>query len=256
MALQPVFKRGYIDYLKNNIKPEAYLGDHFEYDQSQVVRLYGVPHPVGLLERLDPIPDGDLQSAIAIYEAYPDLSPLFAQQDDLWVYLTHVDLFEYVKKRWPIKIDNDLSVASQCDYISDHWFRGHHSIIRSTLMGLWWSVFCTIDESRSDKYELTKVLFCNYSFRTRYFGTSELIRHREAMIGILSFLHENPILFKSNIEVRGQFISRYFNQLGGVKLLVSLDRNFFRNECERIKQKLLDITERNQVQNIDVFDSF
>ena len=85
MALQPVFKRGYIDYLKNNIKPEAYLKDHFEYDPSQVVRLYGVAHPQGLLEQLNPTPDGDLQTAIAIYEAYKDITPLFAQPDVLWV---------------------------------------------------------------------------------------------------------------------------------------------------------------------------
>ena len=61
---------------------------------SQVVRLYGINHPEGLLERLDPSSEGDLQSAIAIYEAYEDITPLFAQQDDLWVYLTHVDLFD------------------------------------------------------------------------------------------------------------------------------------------------------------------
>ena len=252
MALQSVFKRGYVDYLKNNIKPEAYLGDHFEYDQSQVVRLYGVPHPEDLLEKLNPTPEGDLQTAIAIYEAYPNLSPLFAQQDDLWVYLTHVDLFDYVKKRWPIKTGKDVGIANQCAFIEDHWFR-NPSMIRSALKGLWWAIYCSIDESREDKYELSRVLFKNYSFRTRYFGTYELFRHKEATIGILGFLHDNPDIFAYSVENRGRFISRYFNQLGGVKQLASLDRTFFRAECERIKPKLLEITEREQVQNVDVY---
>ena len=99
MALQPVFKRSYIEHLKTHIRPSEYMGDHFEYDRSQVVRLYGIQQPEDLLQKLDPSPDGDLKSAIAIYEAYKDITPLFAQQDDLWVYLTHVDLMAYKGRR-------------------------------------------------------------------------------------------------------------------------------------------------------------
>lgn len=252
MALQPVFKKGYIEYLKTHIEPSLYLGNAFEYDRKQVVRLYGINHPEDLLERLDPSPDGDLQSAIAIYEAYKGITPLFAQQDDLWVYLTHVDLFEYVKNRWPIK--EDASKEVQINFISDHWFKSTNAI-RTTFKGFWWSVYCSIDESSLDKYHLTKVLFYNYTFRTRSFGASELFRYREAVVGILGFLDSNPDILFNNFENRGQFISKYFNQLGGVKQLASLGRSFFRAECERIKPKLLEVTDRENVQNVDVFKS-
>jgi len=228
MALQPVFKRGYVDYLKNNIKPEAYLGDHFDYDQSQVVRLYGVPHPEDLLEKLDPTPDGDLQTAIAIYEAYPDLSPLFAQQDDLWVYLTHVDLFDYVKKRWPL-IDSGGKSKDSVKYIKNHWFGNKDFFLRTTFAGLWWHIYLSHDDSRENKYELSEFLFKNNEFRTSSFGELPLIRHREAMVGILEFLKENPTLFDSGFNGKARYIQHLFNMIGGYKNLSSLPRGFFKS---------------------------
>ena len=85
MALQKVFKKGYMDYLKNNIKIADYMQDIFPVDESQVVRLYGVTQPLDLSSRVVPTREGDITTAIAIYEAYSGLAPLMAQQDDLWV---------------------------------------------------------------------------------------------------------------------------------------------------------------------------
>ena len=254
MALQPVFKRGYIDYLKNNIKPEAYLKDHFEYDRSQVVRLYGINQPEGLIERLDPSPEGDLQSAIAIYEAYKDITPLFAQQDDLWVYLTHVDLFEYVKKRWPIKTDKDVSLVSQCVFIADHWFRHSKHLFRTSIAGLWWYIKLTIDIERENKYELTTILFKNQEFRTNSFGELPLIRHREAMIGILEFLAENPSLFDNGFNAKARYIRHLFNIIGASKNLSSLSRDFFKAVLNRNFDKIIQAHDVNEVTaNAEIF---
>jgi len=255
MALQPVFKRGYIDYLRNNIKPESYLKDHFEYDPSQVVRLYGVPHPEGLLEQLDPTPEGDLQTAIAIYEAYPNISPLFAQQDDLWVYLTHVDLFEYVKKRWPIKTGREVSLAEQCDYISNHWFRHTKHLFRTTFAGLWWNIKLTVDEERDNKYELSEFLFKNQEFRTYSFGELPLIRHREAMIGVLEFLMENPNLFDNGFNAKARYIRLLFNIIGASKNISSLPRGFFKDVLYRNIDKIEETHDVNDVKaNSDIFN--
>ena len=34
MALQPIFKRGYIEYLKTHVEPSLYMGDSLDYDQA------------------------------------------------------------------------------------------------------------------------------------------------------------------------------------------------------------------------------
>ena len=226
MALQPVFKRSYIEHLRTHIRPIDYMGDHFEYDRSQVVRLYGITQPEDLLQELDPSPDGDYKSAIAIYEAYKDITPLFAQQDDLWVYLTHVDLFEYVKRRWPIKNDDDKE--KQIANIQNHWFRHGKHLFRTPIAGLWWQVFLTKDEERDNPYELTDLLFKNQEFRTVSFGELPLIRHKEAMIGILDFLKENEYLFQGGFNAKARYIRRLFFVIGGYKNLSYMKRDFFK----------------------------
>lgn len=245
MALQPVFKRSYIEYLKTHIRPSEYMGDHFEYDRSQVVRLYGIQQPEDLLQKLDPSPDGDLKSAIAIYEAYKDITPLFAQQDDLWVYLTHVDLFEYVKKRWPIKgEDNEKQVSD----IQNHWFRNPTKFLRTTFAGYWWQVFLTKDEERDNPYELTEVFFNSSQEFFARFSETALIRHKEAMIGILEFIKDHPELSGTGFDPKGQYIYRLFNSLGGYKLLSGLDRTYFRKILENKIDEISNISSRNEVQ--------
>lgn len=36
MALQPIFKRGYIEYLKTHVEPSLYMGDSLDYDQADL----------------------------------------------------------------------------------------------------------------------------------------------------------------------------------------------------------------------------
>ena len=250
MALQPVFKRSYIDYLKTHIRPSDYLKDHFEYDRTQVVRLYGIQQPEDLLQRLNPAPEGDFQSAVAIYEAYKDITPLFAQQDDLWVYLTHVDLFEYMKKRWPI---GNVEKEKQIEYIQNRWFRHSKHLFRTSLAGLWWQVFLTKDNERENPYELTEVYFgCGQDFHQR-FGELTLIRHKEAMIGILEFLKDHPELTAKGFDPRGQYISKLFNSVGSYKLLSNMDKNYFKQALEKRLDVIIQISNRTKVQNQDIF---
>lgn len=81
MALQKVFKESYIETLRNNIVPEYYAGESFDYDDTQIRYLANVEHPEGLLEKMNP--DNDLESAIALYEAYPTLTTLSASKIEL-----------------------------------------------------------------------------------------------------------------------------------------------------------------------------
>lgn len=248
MALQKVFIKSYADELRTHIDPVNYYGEEFEYDKTKVKFLSRIPHPQNLASYMEEHADNDCECAIALYEAYKDISPVFAQEERLWVYLSHVELFTYLKKRWSIKDEKD-----QLNFIRNHWFRSKNGLMRSSLMGLWWAVYCTIDENGEkngeDKYRLTRILFSNYSFRTTFFGASELFWYRDATRGILRFLVDNPEIIKNNFENRSQFITKYFNQLGGIKQLSALDEDYYYNECVRIKGKILAIRLREDIQN-------
>lgn len=247
MQLQKTFKDSYMktlrDAVKSGVAIPLYAADSFEVDQTQVKRLANIYAPIGLAERLNEVWDNDFLSAIAIYEAYKEISPLLASNEAFWAYITHVDLFNYAQKRWPKVKDSDCSA----DYIIDHWFIGAQGVLRNTAASLWWSVYNTVDEKRNNKYELTEVYFKNYTLRVVSLGTTQLIRHREAMIGILSFIKDNPSVTNNAFEYRGQFITKYFNRIGAVKQLAYLNREYFYMTCEKLKDKILSVTSRNQL---------
>lgn len=256
MELQKTFKESYMktlrDAVKSGVAIPLYGKEAFEVDTTQVKRLANVYAPVGLVEKLNEVSEDDFKSAVAIYEAYKDISPLLASNEAFWAYLTHVDLFSYAQKRWPKVKENDCSA----DYILDHWFVGSYGLLRNAIASMWWSVYNSIDESRENKYELTELFFKNYTLRIVAFGPSLLIRHKEAMIGILSFLLDNPDITNNALEYRGQFISKYFNRLGAVKQLSFLNREFFYSKCVHLKDKILSVTSRNQLSDESLYDDF
>lgn len=242
MELQKVFKHSYMDELRKNIHISDYQGEAFPYDPSKVKPLANVYKPEGLLDRLDP--DDDFESAKEIYQAYETVTPLLASLPDLWVYLAHVDLFPYVQKRWPRVFDEDVEEQ----YILNHWHENSH-FMRTTFAGLWWHTYLTYDKQRENPFELTEVLFKSQDFRTLRFGELGLIRHRPAMIGVLEFLIDNPDITQNAFDARGQYISRYFNLLGGTKQLSYMDKDYFKKKLIEIKPKLEQIKSIQDVQN-------
>jgi hypothetical protein len=223
-----------MDELRKNIHVSDYQGEVFPYEPSKVKTLANVYKPEGLLDRLDP--EDDFTSAIEIYKAYDTISPLLASLPDLWVYLAHVDLFPYVQKRHSDVLKDDVTE----EYIVDHWFKNKVSLFRMAIPSAWWSVYLSIDNNRENPYELTEILFRNQELRTNSFGPLTLIRHKEAMMGVLEFLNEHQELLVDGMNMRAQYIRKLFNFIGGTKRLEFMPKVFFKAELE----KRLDIISR------------
>ena len=245
MALQKVFTPSYTQFLKNNIQVENYQKESFSYDASQTRSLSGVIHQEDLLQRLDPSASGDYTTAIAIYEAFEKISPVFAQQDDLWTYLAHVDLFEYVKERW--EIPSEGTKEEKINHIEHHWFRDKFQFSRTTFAGFWWNVHLTISPELEDKYELTKYLFKNTEFRTSSFGEQPLIRYEGSMKGILRFVRDNESIFSTGFNAKARYIRHLFNILGGYKNIASLPREYFYSVLDKRKDTIKDIHDAKAV---------
>ena len=243
MELQKVFKHSYMDELRKNIHISDYQGDSFPYDPSKVKALANVYKPEGLLERLDP--EDDFTSAIEIFKAYDSVTPLLASLPDLWVYLAHVDLFPYVQKRYSDVFKTDITE----EYIVDHWFKNKVSLFRMVLPSAWWSVYLSVDNSRNNPYELTEILFRNQELRTNSLGPLTLIRHKEAMKGILEFLLEHQELLSDGMNMRAQYIRKLFNFIGGTKRLEFLPKEYFKSELEKRIHILSRKFTRDEIQN-------
>ena len=241
--LQKTFKDSYVKYLKDKVKAGVELDNYskgtFEYDATKVKFVANVYKPEGLLDRLMQT-SSDFEAAKELYEAYKDITPLLASTEQFWVYLCHVDLFPYVQKRW----GTDLNKS---EYIEDHWFFGKHGYVRNGLSSLWWSIYCSYDESKEDPYELSEILFRNFSFRVAWLKT--MLRTKEGLLGILEFLKENSDILETSFENRSRFIAKYVNLLGGVKQLSYLKRDYLKAELQKIKPVILKIKTRDDVQN-------
>lgn len=232
-----------MEELRRNIQVSDYQGEVFPYDPSKVKSLANVYKPDGLLDRLDP--GDDFTSAVELFKAYKNVTPLLASLPDLWVYLAHVDLFPYVQKRHSDVMKEDVTKK----YIENHWFENDVSLFRMALPSAWWSVYLSIDEDRENPYELTEILFKNQELRTNSFGPLSLIRHREAMKGILEFLKEHPFLLEDGMNMRAQYIRKLFSFIGGTKRLEFMSKDFFKAELERRIDVLSRKFTREDIQN-------
>ena len=181
MAYQQYIKNSFLDDLKGQIKEgkglELYFEEDFPIPEDMVQVIPQIKLPEGLCERMDP--KNELSSAIELYRAYKNLSPIQATDTYFWESLAHTNLFRYVKQRWPISPDTITP-----DYILQHWFvSSSANVSRHSLASLWWPVYLAIDEDLDNPFELTEVLFRNQTFRTRTYGTSLIFPIKEANMG-------------------------------------------------------------------------
>lgn len=228
MALQSILTKSYIEKIFEEVERgyglDRFLGESFPYDERELLVTPQIKQPVNLIGRLISTTEGDFVSAVALYDAYKTLKPIQAINAQFWESLALTDLFPYMQQRWSLKESKDLKRS-----IVNHFQVKSHGLLRHGLAGLWWLVHLTVDESRDNKYELTEVLFKNYTLRYVRFGVGKVIQHKEAAIGILQYIKDHEAEM-TNLENVSNGLTSYFNKLGAVKQLISLDRNFFYNE--------------------------
>lgn len=249
MALQKTFYEKYANQLqyeaKHGIGINRYTKLEFEYDKGQTLLIPTIEQPIGLLDKMNPL--DDLVSAKSLYEAYENISLLQASDESFWTYLTHVDLFPYVQKRNNKVLEEGFNDAK---YIDNYFFHGFGGLIYHPLAGLWWDVHCTIDKESSEPYKFTDYLFKDYGLRVTYMGRYALLRHKEQVFGILQFLMDNEDVANEHFRQRSRWISQYFNKIGAVKQLRSLDRDFFYSELTGHKDIILSIKTDEDVKTV------
>lgn len=163
------------------------------------------------------------------------LNPKQASDIGFWTYHNHHTFYQYIAKRWGDVWNEEKDVANPSTYIVNHWIQSNSSqgeLIDYPISGLWWSFYLTVDESRTDKYELTRILFKNFSLRTKYFGQARFARHKPAIIGALEFIKENNLEEKS-LEQAGRAIYPYINLLGGIRPLSYFDKDWFKDKLKK-----------------------
>lgn len=163
------------------------------------------------------------------------LSPKQASDIGFWTYHNHYTFYKYISRRWGDVWEDKKEVVNSSTYIINHWIQSNSAqgeLIDYPISGLWWSFYLTIDESREDKYELTKIFFKNSGMRTKYLGTARFARHKPAIIGIIEFIKENKLDDRS-LEQAVRGIVQYVNLLGGIRPLTYFDKEWFKSKLTK-----------------------
>ena len=247
MKPQKIFTPGYAETLRKRVASFGIVSDYgdkeFKYDDARVNYVLGLEQPDNLLQKLLDA-ESSCDAAIVLYESFPDLTPILASYAPFWEYLAHVDLYEYVRKRWP-KISDEGIIEQQ--YILDHWFVTK-GLMRHALATLWWTVSMSVDPSDPvDKYKMTKFLFDKREDFRLALGASTLFRHRAYTQGVMRFILDNPDVVKEYELPRERFIMQHFNRLGAIKQLSAMPEDFFYNELVKIKGDILKIKDINDL---------
>lgn len=150
----------------------------------------------------------DLENAIALYEAFPDLNETQASDIRLWTYLTHVSLRDYVRKRWPLAgtceqaMKDKKTKEAAISYVLSHWFASggnDRSLRRNAAARLWWAVrltrapwerdefFKDLGGKDADPYRFTRTLFSTQDVYQQVLERG-LGRDNRILITVLEFI--------------------------------------------------------------------
>jgi len=232
----PLFTSKYANRLYRNLEIEenleTYKENHFAFEKNFASGKSGIF--INNNFKLDP--DVHISNnSISLYENL-SIDEIQASDNRLWTYLTHVHFWNFMKKEW--KIDFSKDRIKIIDFIKDRYFLNTlniRSLTHNGISRLWWYTHLTIDESRKDKYELTKALLSlqdiPVSLLERSMGSSINVRK-----AVLEFVLENPEIKKGK---KIQDLMRLLNLAGGVKNIPMLKLNEIKNLLEGIKRHYL-----------------
>ena len=244
MIKQKLFSSHYIENLRKSTCSKAgwelYTKDLFDFKNIYVLEnpQIFVPNSIDLV-----LPEKgnshDIDNCKIIYEALRDMDPIQATDYRIWVYLTHVPFWSYMRKRRPVEKQPE---GKKSEYIIRHWFVDGISaknLLRNDISSFWWCGYLTYDKRRKNPYELTEELYSMLDY-TRHLLPGKQVRNREFVHALLEFVIENTALFSTHKEEKVRFLMRKFNYISGYKILASLNKeeikSIFQSYVDEVKK--------------------
>ncbi len=176
----------------------------------------------------------EFESGKLLFESLK-LTPKQASDIGFWTYHNHYTFYKYIAIRWEDLWNENKNNIKPSTYVLNHWIQSNSSqgeLINYPISGLWWSFYITVDETREDKYELTKIFFKNQTLRIHQLGTARFARHKPAILGVLEFIkkYENKL---NSLEEASRTIIPYVNLLGGIRPLSYFEKDWFIDKLEK-----------------------
>ena len=155
----------------------------------------------------------------------------------LWAYLSHIQFWNYMRKRFPVGKGDDTE--KQKRYILDHWFvngLNPRNLSRHGISLLWWGAHLTYSNERG--YDLTKEFFSMLDY-TRTIMPGSLGRSENFRLALLEFVVDNKQeVFSQYRENKIRVLMRKLNYLAGYRMLASLEKEGIKSLLLGYKEEL------------------
>jgi hypothetical protein len=172
-------------------------------------------------------PSGDMENSIKLFNSLKHLDLVQANDKRLWVTLTHTLFYNYTRQRWGIGENSSDDVIKDRFHFEGAALRQRN---QNSVARLWWAARLTWDGTRSDSFELTKLLWEKQDFYQnlidRRFST-----YRGTLIGFLNFYSKNKHL---DLKKDMRKLFKGLNALGGVRILSLMTDQQVENELIKL----------------------
>lgn len=185
----------------------------------------------------------DLINTRALYDAFKTLTPLQASNKYMWTYLCHAipEYRAYIQHRW--------MSAERSNTIKTRFFvPGASGLLNdNALSRLWWYGHLTYDETSSDHYALTKILFTNQTICTDVMDTLNRMNFNRIK-GVLLAIKDFKDLLGDNEGITEYFreCKKYLNHYAAVTTLDFLEPEEIRTLAFDYMVKLRDQKSRRK----------
>ena len=217
------------DQVESNLN--IYRSGAFDHIGADPTGYIEIPHEIDE-EKLSLIKRGeegfkDAENCKLMYEALKGITPYLARDERLWIYMTHTDLLDYARKRWPIPTDD----AEAVKHIRKHFFiedaRGFETA--NAASRLWWISFMCSRVTDLDLEVVLKTLLRVDDFRAAVAERPTTALSPQVFSSIIKVFNES---YKGDQKLFNRHVYRplmvNINLIGGVKLIEIMDENYMK----------------------------
>lgn len=153
----------------------------------------------------------DLKNSRIVMRALPDLSPSLANEEQIWVRLSHVEGFEYSRDRWL----KGRPADKHKEDILTHFFAPSQTGIRDdqALSRLWWNGFIATHCMPEDPDRALELLLTTADVRSNLVERIWLMGRRKLAAGVFRGMRKHPPILESEASFRN--FMKTLNMLGG-----------------------------------------
>jgi Family of unknown function (DUF6339) len=217
-----VYRNGTFEYLLSD--PSAFINSSCQFDNEQAKNITCTEDD-----------SNEVACCLGLSKALVGVTAYLARDERLWTRLSHIELIQYGRVRWPIPSDDEKAIA----HIRKHFFgAGARGIERDNLVSrLWWMTeICSKVVNLSLEDALTAFLYQS-DVRANIVERPTTSQNPIILSAVVNKLHDSYLKDKSLYErTKFRSVMKKLNIEGGTRLLEALDAEDIKRVVDKVSE--------------------